>query len=247
MDRLEAFLAATADESAESVTLRALTLHMLEQVAPRMFEARELKATQDRALAECRYVECDFSNPIRLQCGVDAWYCRFLKGLEHSAPSPAQLRSTLTPTLLTRSLKPPSGLRRRSSLAGSRGEREPDLVLYAWLIGEQAARCGVDVRVPLKPRHFKDTHPLHDAYWLTHLVMLDSDYFAKPLSHPHAQEWADELSALVPANDDLAGEVALGLHFMGRDATSLRDRLRRAPPTEDAHAQATALLALSAE
>jgi hypothetical protein len=238
VNRLERFLAATADDSGESITLRALTLHMLEHVAPRLFATRKLKPIQDRALEDCARVEFDFSgDPVRLQAGVDAWYCRFLKGLPHAPPPRARLAAVLSGLALDEHALTPTL---------SRGERENEL-LYAWLIGEQAARCGVDVRVPLTPRHFKGTHPLHDAYWLTHLVMLDSDYFAKPLSHPDAGEWGDEFSALEPHDDDLAGEVALCLRFMRRDAGLLLARLRNAPVTEDAHAQATALLALSAE
>jgi hypothetical protein len=238
-DRLETFLAATSGDSGESITLRALTLHMLAQVAPRLFEQRKLKATWDRALEACRYVEFDFSGDrVQLQCGVDAWYCRFLEGLPHVPPSAERLGDVLRTLAngrypFTPTLSPP-------------GEREHSL-LYAWLMGEQAARCGVDVRVPMQPRPFKGTHPLHDAYWLTHLVMLDTDYFAKPLSHPDAQAWGDELSALVPSHADLAGEVALCLRFMKRDASGALELVRDAPVTEDAHAQATALLALSAE
>ncbi len=237
-DRLATFLAATEGDSGESVTLRALTLHMLEHVAPSLFAERKLEATQSEALEACRSVEFDFSgDPVRLQAGVDAWYCRFLRGLPHEPPSRERLATVLIGLSLDEHALTPTL---------SRGERENRL-LYAWLIGEQCARCGVDVRVPLKPRHFKGTHPLHDAYWLTHLVMLDSDYFAKPLSHPDRSGWGDELSALELHDDDLAGEIALCLRFMGRDAGAALEFVRKAPVTNDVHAQATALLALSAE
>ncbi|MDP3156576.1 MAG: hypothetical protein Q8N23_28145 [Archangium sp.] len=180
------------------------------------------------SLKDCERVTYSFENADRLQAGVDAWYCRHLAGLPHAPPDAAELRAAL------------------QWLA------DDDQLIYAWLIGEQANRCGLEVRVKLdEPRPLQE-HPLHDAYWLTHLVLLDSDYLARPLSHPDAPAWGDELAQLVPwllrePNLDLAGEVALCLRFMGRDAGPLLNLLERAGPGVDAHQQATALLALSAE
>lgn len=179
------------------------------------------------ALAQCESAGYSFDDADALQAGVDAFYCRHLKGLPHLPPDPEMLRVAL------------------QWLA------DDDQLIYAWLIGEQAARCGLDVRVRVGERPLRH-RPLHDAYWLTHLVMLDTDFFARPLTHPNAQTWGDELEALVPwlerePNDDLAGEVAFCLRFMRRDARVLLELLSRAPPAHDAHAQATALLALSAE
>ncbi|MDP1823144.1 MAG: hypothetical protein Q8L48_07880 [Archangium sp.] len=209
--------------------LLALTLHMLEHLAPRLFEQLGLGALQREALEQCQAVAYDFSGDAdRLQAGVDAWYCRHLKGLPHPPPDGDALRRAL------------------------RALAEDDQLIYAWLIGEQAARCGLDVRVDVGPRPFMHGSRLHDAYWVTHLVMLGSDYFARPLTHPDAQAWGDALTALIPwleqnPNADLAGEVAFCLRFLRRDASAALDLLQRAPATEDPHAQATALLALSVE
>ncbi len=224
MDRLDTFLAATKSE----ISLRALTLHMLEAIAPQLFARRGLAQVQRLALEACSTVEYDFEDADRLEAGVDAWYCRHLKELPHPPPDSELLRAAL------------------GALAAD------DQLIYAWLIGEQAARCGLDVRIRVGKRPFQHLALTHDAYWLTHLVMLDTDYFARPLRHPEASDWADGLAGLVPwlmttHNDDLAGEVALCLRFMKRDASALLPRLERAPPTQDAHAQATALLALSVE
>lgn len=231
MDRLETFLAASEGEGEVSIALRALTLHMLRQVAPRLFRERGLSEHQRLALARCEAVDFGLAEPLdedRLEAGVDAWYCRHLAGLPHRLPDAEALRAAL------------------QRLA------DGDQLIYAWLIGEQAARCGVDVRIDAGVRPFRHRSRTHDAYWLTHLVMLDTDYFARPLRHPEAHEWGEALAELVPwllkkPNDDLAGEVALCLHFMGRGAPELLELLRSAAPTGDAHAQATVLLALSAE
>ncbi len=226
--RERAFLGLTSDLSDESVALRTLTLQMLSRLVPLGFKDRGLDQVLSASLRACERVEYSFDTADRLQAGVDAWYCRHLAGLPHSPPDPERLKAAL------------------QWLA------DDDQLIYAWLIGEQAARCGLDVRVKLEnPRPLRE-HPLHDAYWLTHLVLLDTDYLARPLSHPDASTWGDELEQQVPwllreRNLDLAGEVAFCLRFMGRDAGPLLNLLERAGPGIDAHQQATALLALSAE
>ncbi len=216
--------------------MRALTLHMLEHLAPRLFASRGLRAIQAEALERCATVAYVFDRgEDSLEASIDAWYCRYLKGLPHPPPEEAALRAAL------RSLV------------------EEDNLIYAWVLGEQASRCGVDVRAPMKARPYLGRSRLHDAYWLTHLVLLDSDYFARPLSHPEAATWADALEDLVPwlreqPHADLAGEVASCLRFLGRDARAALALLSPLSPTlspagerERSHELATALLAHSAE
>lgn len=230
-ERLALFLKATDSTEPEAVALRALTLHMLRHLAPRLFAEHQLAALQTEALARCADVPFDFDaeDPDVLQAGIDAWFCRHVAGLPHPKPDADKLRARL------------------------QALDDDGLLIYAWLLGEIAARCGVDVRVPLlKPRPYAGTSRLHDTYWLTHLPMLHSDYFAKPLTHPQKNEWADALAAAVPwlqrqPNDDLAGEVALCLRVLGRDATAALKLFSDHAPPDDAHAQATALLALSVE
>ena len=222
------FLDSTSDLSAESVGLRTLTLQMLSRLVPLGFRTRGLDEVLRASLKDCERVTYSFESADRIQAGVDAWYCRHLAGLPHAPPDTEKLRAAL------------------QWLA------DDDQLIYAWLIGEQAHRCGLDVRVKLDAPRPLQEHLLHDAYWLTHLVLLDSDYLARPLSHPDAPAWGDELEQLVPwllndPNLDLAGEVAFCLRFMGRDAGPLLNLLERAGPGVDAHQQATALLALSAE
>jgi hypothetical protein len=230
-ERLQRFLKDTDSPDAESVALRTLTLHMLRALAPRLSQAQGLQALHAQALERCATVGYGFDgelDPDRLQAGLDAWYCRHLAGLPHPPPDREALKTALGWL-----------------------EDGGDL-LYAWLLGELAHRCGLDVRTPLEGRPFLRVSRLHDAYFLTHLVMLDTDYFQKPLSHPEAAAWGDALLELVPwlarhPNDDLAGEVALCLRFMRRETPQLMSMVNAAVPTDDAHAQATVLLALSVE
>jgi D-amino peptidase len=232
MDRLETFLAATDDGSAVHVTLRALVFHMLEGVAPKLYSARGLDALRTRALEQCAHVGYAFgepgADPDRLQAGIDAWYLRRVRGLPHAPPDRLLLR------------------------AGLETLRDEGDTLYAWLLGELAAHAGLDVRVPFTAAAFK-TSRLHESYYLTHLVMLDSVYFTRPLSHRDAAAWGDALAQLVPwltraPNPDLAGEVALCLHFMRRpEAAAAKELIAQVEPGEDTHQQATMLMALSAE
>lgn len=232
MDRLDALLLATSDDSAESITLRGLTLHMLEGVAPRFYAERHLQPLHLETLERCRTVTYGFddehADPDRLQAGIDAWYLRHVRGLPHVPPGREQMAA------LVQALNDQGGS------------------LYAWLLGELAARCGLDVRIPFGASDFKTTR-LYEAYWLTHLVMLDSDYFTRPLSHAERDTWADAIAQLVPwlarkPNADLAGEVALCLQFLKRpEAIAARALIAEVPPGGDAHQQATVLLGLLAE
>lgn len=231
MDRLAALLRATDDDSAEHVTLRGLTFHMLEGVAPRFYSERGLEPLHLETLERCRHVTYGFetlTDPDRAQAGVDAWYLRHVKGLPHPPPDRHVFAALL----------------QRLNDEGN--------AIYAWLLGELGARCGLDVRLPFGRTDFK-TSRLHEAYWLTHLVMLDSDYFARPLRHGDSDTWADAIAELVPwltrkPNADLAGEVALCLQFLKRpEAIAARALIDATPAEGDAHQQAAVLLGLVGE
>ncbi len=232
MDRLAHFLRLTDGGGPGEIALRALTLHMLRHRAPRLFAARGLAPVLDDALEACAGVSFGFQTALdedRLQTGIDAWYLRHVYGLPHPAPQRAQLAAALA-TLV-----------------------EDGHLLYAWLLGELGAKCGLDVRVPLeKERPYLNVSRLHDGYWLTHLVLLDTDYLARPPSDPRAADWADALEGLVPwlakkGHLDLAGEVALCLDVLGRDPTPALRLVEASPPGDDPHEVATGLLALSGE
>lgn len=231
MDRLQTFLDATNDETPVHVTLRGLVFHMLEAVAPKLYAARGVKALHDAALEGCAKIGWAFGeseDPDVLQASLDAWYLRAVRGLPHPKPDKLLLRAVL-------------------ERLNDQGD-----TIYSWLLGELAAHAGVDARLKFERSDFKSSR-LHEAYYLTHLVMLDSVYFTRPCSHADARDWADALSQLIPwltrvPNADLAGEVALCLHFMKRpEAAAAKKLIEAVEPGNDTHQQATMLLALSAE
>jgi len=240
---LAGFLRLTADDSDESRALRPLTLHMLQGLTPRFFRRHRLGRTLDAALAAAAQVPMGIghvTDPDVLQARIDAWYLRRLRGLPQEGPSPASVHQML------------------QRLAGEEA-------IYAWLLGELAAKAGVDARHHFPERPYRGASRTFDLYWVTHLVLLDTDYFARPLAHPDAGEWLAALLAGAPGviargELDLAGELVLCLacagevHAAGVDAllAMLRDGLRRdgsIPDDQgapDAHATATALLAFAA-
>jgi D-amino peptidase len=206
-----------ATEAHEHSALRALTLHMLNGLTGS-------NALLPDALERCAHVTFDFSDPETLQSSIDAWFCRHVHGLPHPRPNAFKLGEAL----------------RRFA---------DDHLIYSWVLGELAARCGVDVRLSIRERPYQGTSRLHDTYWLTHLPMLHTDYFMKPVTQPNT--WADELEAAVPwlanePNEDLAGEVALCLKVLKRDASAALALLPAHRLPDEPHAQATALLAFAA-
>ncbi|MFT3706980.1 MAG: hypothetical protein QM817_04855 [Archangium sp.] len=233
MDRFERFLAATDDPSAMHITLRALVFHILEAVAPKFYSARGVAPLHQRSLEQCKDVPYLFDvkedeDADLIQTGIDAWYLRRARGLPHTPPDRQKLRATL------------EALRARGD------------VIYTWLLGELAAHAGVDVRLKFDRSDFKVSR-LVEGYYLTHLVMIDSVYFTRPLRHRDAAVWADVIAQMVPwltrlPNPDLAGEVALCLTFMKRkEAAAARKLIEHVEPGEDTHEQATMLIGLTAE
>lgn len=230
VDRLDAFLAISAAPTPELITLRALTLHLFLGVAPLQFERRGLSAVLRAALAACEAVDFGFDGPLdadRAQAGIDAWYLRRLHGLTHPAPDRTRLAQLL------RALE---------------DDGQPN---YTWLLAELARRSGVETDVTVDPRIFK-SHRLAEGYYLTHLPMVATDYFRRPLVHPEAGSWADAIADLVPwlerkPNLDLAGEVLLCLRVMKRDARAALALVEPAALSDDPHTQATTLVALAVE
>jgi hypothetical protein len=103
--------------------------------------------------------------------------------------------------------------------------------------------------------------PVAHLYMLTHEVMLDTRYYARPLSRPDAAALLDELSAALPGalaaqEWDLAAEIGFTLRFAGRPAPGAEDEIAAAQRPdgtvlaagsahEQAHAVATSLLLLA--
>lgn len=242
---LGAFLALTAEPTDEARALRALTLHMLEGLAPRFFAEHDLTPTLDDALAAAADVPMGLGHlhdPDALQARIDAWYLRTLRGLPQEAPAPKTVLQAL----------------HRLNESGN--------AIFAWLLGELAAKAGVDARLEFPERPFRGESRVHDLYWVAHLVLLDTDYFAKPLRHPEASSWLAALLAGAPwilahRQWDLAGELVFCLAFAGESHAAsidallalLRDGLKPDGAMSDgddgapsAHATAAGLLAFAA-
>ncbi len=196
---LGAFLALTAGEDDEARALRALTLHMLEGHAPGAFARRGLGPTLDAAVAALAEVPLELPPGLDPEVGmarVDAWYVRRERGLSHAALVPSALRAYL-------------------EAIDNEGHG-----LYAWLLGEMAASRGLDVRLPIPERAFREMSRLVDVYWITHLYLLDTHYLRAPLQDSRAAAWTEELLVATPwlveqGHVDLAAEVALCLQCAG--------------------------------
>jgi D-amino peptidase len=165
---------------------------------------------------------------------VDAWYVRRERGLPH-AP--------LEPYLL------------RAYLEHLEGEGHG---LHAWLLGEMAATCGLDVRLSIPARAMREASRVADLYWLTHLYLLDTRYLRAAPRHPDATAWTEELLVATPwvvaeGNVDLAAELAFCLQCVGEAGggahellLSLLDGQQQSDGSmEDVHATAGALIAFA--
>ncbi|WNG43401.1 M55 family metallopeptidase [Archangium minus] len=234
---LRAFLSLTEGGSDEARALRALTLHMLEGHAPRVFARRELGPTLEAAVAALAEVPLTLPAGLSPEAGmsrVDAWYVRRERGLPHAPLVPHVLRAYLEHL--------------DNELYG----------LYAWLLGEMAATCGLDVRLSIPERAFRDSSRLSDLYWLTHLFLLDTRYLRAPPKDPNTAAWTEELLVATPwvveqGDADLAAEVAFCLQCVGEAEGGAHEALlsliveQQRPEGDlgDAHATAGALLAFT--
>ena len=245
---LGAFLEDTRAEDARSVALRALALHMLEGHAPRLFREFELPPVLAGSVEALSALPPEFPAGLPFDDGVaraDALYVRRARGLAHPAPDPASLRRYL------------------ASLD------EQGYGTHAWMIGELAAACGVEARLPIPERPLRLHSHLIDLYWLTHLILFDTAYLVRRPASPRLPVWIEELLAGAPwalsiGHFDLAAELAFCLQSAGEaesptHAQLLHGLLRRqsldgrlgdeGPAGEDpegvAHTTAAALIALA--
>jgi hypothetical protein len=139
---------------------RALTLHMLEGVAPRTFTTLGLQASLDAALETLTQVPNGFEpglDPFEAMARLDALYLRDLRGLPVAPFSKGDLRALIE------------------------GMKAQGNDLFAWLFAELARPLGVDVeaRVGLVMRL---RSPLIPLYELTHVVLVDTGYLLRPAS-----------------------------------------------------------------
>jgi D-amino peptidase len=206
---LRAFLALTEGGDDEARALRALTLHMLEGHAPGAFARRALGPTLEAAVAALAEVPLALPPGLSPDVGmarVDAWYVRRERGLPHAELEPQALRSYLEHL------------------------DEEGHGLYAWLLGEMVASCGLDVRLSIPERALRDVSHLVDLYWLTHLYLLGSRYLRTPLEDARAAAWTEELLVATPwlveqGHVDLAAEVAFCLQCVGESGSGAHEAL----------------------
>jgi D-amino peptidase len=206
---LRAFLSLTEGTDDESRALRALTLHMLEGHAPTVFTRLELGPVLEAAVAALAEVPLALASGLSPDVGmarVDAWFVRRERGLPHAPLEPPVLRAYLEHL------------------------DEEGHGIYAWLLGEMAATCGLDVRLSIPERALRDVSRLVDLYWLTHLYLLDTRYLRTPLTDSRAVAWTEELLVATPwvvaeGQVDLAAELAFCLQCAGEAAGGAHEAL----------------------
>jgi len=216
---------------------RALTFHMLEHLAPRFFRQERLADERDRALAELEQVSGDF--PVELDedeamARLDALYLRKVRGLA-----------------LKRFDEP--------GLARWIRERVDEHPVHAWLMQLLAGELGLSLPPPLPTRYpFRQLAPVAHFYMLTHEVMVDTRYYARPFTLAGGAWVLDELAQALPKviaerEWDITAEIAFTLRFCGRPAPGALEALQAAQrpdgtvlegasEREQAHAAATSLL-----
>jgi hypothetical protein len=215
----------------------ALTLHMLERLAPRFFVDEHLSDELDHALEALTKMPRDFPSGLdghEAMARVDAVYLRMIRGVSH------------------RPLDVPS-------LASWIDANATAFPLQAWFMRELATQLGAELPAVWTNRYpFKASSPTTHLYMLTHELMLATQFFTRPLTtNDGLDQLADAVPAAISDRDwDLAAELAFTLRFAGLPADQAVAALitaqksdgsmgEGASPRETAHLIATALLALA--
>ncbi len=197
---LQSFLNITASESERMRALRLLTLHMLKGHAPDFFAFHSLDRELQKALAACEGFRPAF--PLGLDSDtalarVDICYVLHCHHRSYALAERVELEAYLDYT-----------------------KGSGDLI-YAWLCGELVYRCGLDLRLKLPVRPYRDVSRLHDLYWVTHQFLLATEYLHRPLPR---LGWDSRVNDLIESVQwlvserlaDLGAEVALCLQLAGR-------------------------------
>jgi D-amino peptidase len=189
---------------------RALTLHMLRGLAPTFFAQQGLQIEWELALRDMRSVPASFPPELSLDQAMSRLDALYLLRL-HGQPMPPFEGTQLANFI--EAIDSPTG------------------DLAAWLMGEQARLLGVTAGPRWSERFpFIESDWLLHLYFVTHLFMLDSDYFARPVSaSTHSEELAHLERALPPLRQgrrwDLLGEAQLCLAACGRADPSTHEAL----------------------
>ncbi|MBX5482215.1 MAG: M55 family metallopeptidase [Myxococcaceae bacterium] len=207
---LRIVLERTAGEASWQRSDRALTLHMLRHLAPGFFARQHLQPALRSAMRALSEVPRSFEpglDPAEAMARVDAAYLErlYLGGARRPLDVDA-LRGYL--------------------LVGSFQHGRT----WAWLLGELGTRAGFDARAVSQPRFGATPDRTEELYLLTHLFMLETDYFARPL--PPRSLWAETERLLLASSwilehraVDLAAEAVTCLRAAGemsaREVTAL--------------------------
>lgn len=202
----------------------ALTLHMLEFLAPRFFVEQRLAGPRDVALKALATLSTAFGRGLDAEeamARLDGLYLCAVRGLPPRKFDPEALKACVA----------------------QQEER-----LWRWLMGELAARLGVDARFPIESS---------GLYHLTHVVLVDSEYLMKPVSQP-LEELERALDRLAREEAwDLLAECIFCLNRAGTPTKSAVEALRGAQkkdgtfaesgssPRVVAHCTAAGILALA--
>ncbi len=197
----DAFLRLTEGAREESIALRALILVMLERHAPGRFVELGLADARAAAVEALTRIPLDLPETLPPDLGlarIDAWYLRRQLGLDGPRLEPAAFERWLHALI------------------------EVGDLTYAWLLSEMARPALPELSLRVPQRSLRDDR-LFDLYWVTHELLLDTEYLARPWSEVGADRvetlllsarWAAERGHV-----DLAGEIALMLQVTGEHRT----------------------------
>lgn len=200
---LTAFFKITASDTERMLALRALTLHMIEGLAPKVYAQYKLKKHFEETLVPLKKIDFSFNEHLPAEeamARVDTFYLLHIRDLKYIKPLEEDLINYINYV------------------------SEHGSTIYAWLLGELAATCGFKTRLNFGIRPFKAEYPTLDIYWITHQMLITTRYFQKPLS---TLGWTDRINDLLKATPwlieeekvDIGGEVAFCLQAAKKHAT----------------------------
>ncbi len=218
---LEAFFRAMDGPASHQRAERALTLHMLQFLAPRFFAEHQLQRPLASALEGLRKVPATFGPKVdddEAMARFDALYLRKVRAL---APRPFK----------------PAALKAAVATATARTG-----TLFGWLMGELAVPLGVEARVRLPCRWpFREDRVIH-LYHLTHLVLVDTLYLMKPVPRDRVDELIELQGALeglaAKGSWDLLGECVFCLARAGTPSPGAIEALLAAQRPDGSFAEA---------
>ena len=199
----------------------ALTLHMLEFLAPRFFVEKQLAGRRDGALKALGKLSTAFGPRLDVEeamARLDGLYLRAVRGL------------------------PPRKFDRRALQRCVVRAEQQEGTLWRWLMGELAARLGVRAALALDERWPFAAQPTLHLYHLTHVVLVETEYLRRPVPARLGRELGQLQQALEPLaraqSWDLLAECVLCLNRAGIRADRAIEALRAAQRPDGSFAEA---------